>query len=324
MYTSLELLKKQSACKPGFGRQLAFFGVSKENKDQRIPIHVVALIGNHEDYEWAVQNSMIIDRQEFDILFERTMFDMWEFLIGSNNLYDKDRITNQQVATEWLRRVQLATNAQEAKALIEEAKYVSFGVSSHVFEHVLQWKGWTQPSLYLSTLGDAANSRVYLPVRNNGRTVEKKRPTLAEKRRAASSARALQSSGRIIIDVESRYPFDCINGDMTSGERVATVLKPDSTFDFLATMKFRESQAGIITRDAGGGFVIRVQSPRHAFHLFSSALHASDKTLTELRNQVEEDAEEWDEPSVQVRARRRSASTASGSDESASDSGSDN
>lgn len=81
MYSTLAQLKENKACVPGFTRVASFFGVGTEIVNQKIPLHVIALLGGYEDATWALQNSITIDPEEFFKIRDRTLVSVWHNLM---------------------------------------------------------------------------------------------------------------------------------------------------------------------------------------------------------------------------------------------------
>lgn len=84
MYTTLNLLKQSRACVPGYGRMLEFFGLDKKNKNQKIPIHVVALAGESDDASWAIDNAFVIDPADYVMFYEKHLVAVWKHLMNNN------------------------------------------------------------------------------------------------------------------------------------------------------------------------------------------------------------------------------------------------
>lgn len=71
MYTSLKLLKESDACVPGFTKLLNFFGPKPDVKEQRIPLHVVSILGGKDDADWAIENGSVFDPVQFEAFRRR-------------------------------------------------------------------------------------------------------------------------------------------------------------------------------------------------------------------------------------------------------------
>lgn len=82
MYTSLKLLKESQACVPGFSKLLNFFGAKPEVREQRIPLHVLSILGGKEDADWAIENGSVFDLEQL-LAFRRR----WLPVIFFNRVY---------------------------------------------------------------------------------------------------------------------------------------------------------------------------------------------------------------------------------------------
>lgn len=117
MYTTLEFLKENEACKDGYGEMTSFFGVSPKIKKVKIPLSVCALAISEEHLNWLVENAAIIDRQEYEAFRKRWVLPlmhtiMWRDVPKKN---DKRYKTYVEFAS--------AKTSEEVEALIEADRF---------------------------------------------------------------------------------------------------------------------------------------------------------------------------------------------------------
>lgn len=102
MHTTLEFLKASDACTPGFGRMLRFFG-TRFDRNTKIPLHVVALVGGFSDAEWTLGSALIIDYDQYAEFRNRTLP-----LMMRRTLLNCEAM-NHMRAIAWARKLPFAT-----------------------------------------------------------------------------------------------------------------------------------------------------------------------------------------------------------------------
>jgi len=161
MYTTLSMLKQVEACKPGFGRMLSFFGIDRTIRDQRIPLHVVALVGNLEDANWTMSNGLIIDPAEFLALRRRHLVPMFMYRLYREYLTNADRRTrvDKKPAIKALfdRALKLRTY-EEIDSFLKEVQYSSF--DQVTFKEVLRNDMWTDPLQFILALKNMTGNKI--------------------------------------------------------------------------------------------------------------------------------------------------------------------
>lgn len=181
MYTTLSILKSVKACKPGYSRQISFFGTKSIHKDQRIPLHAIALIGGAADVGWAVTHGIIIDPTEFQRFYERHALSVFKYLCAtkiSNGYYDtgKHKIVHDLVAD--------STKVQTHEELSEFLKRArGFHFDHRLFTEVLNHDCWNTPRAFIQLCLEilsskySASSKWAFPQADNKSKVRTKFPT---------------------------------------------------------------------------------------------------------------------------------------------------
>ncbi len=151
MYTTLELLKRLHACKPGYARQLSFFSTKPSLKTQKIPLSAIALIGGKEDAKWVAENALVINKDEFSSFQERTVTAVWFRLlhnvIRSHRLVaDMEKPANAHVKPIMARAMTLYKPA-DILAFVDEHRWNSF--THDLFTEVVRNAAFIKPSGYI-------------------------------------------------------------------------------------------------------------------------------------------------------------------------------
>lgn len=155
MYTTLNMLKQVEACKPGFGRMLAFFGLGANVKEQKIPLHVVSLVGQLDDAGWAMSNGLVIDPQEFDALRRRHlvplfMYKMYKGYIQSSS--SRQKMEKKPLVHGYFKRALELRTYEQVDAFLQETRFLSF--ENSLFKDVLRNDAWNDPLEFLKMCKD--------------------------------------------------------------------------------------------------------------------------------------------------------------------------
>lgn len=148
MYTTLNILKHGDACVPGFTRMASFFGISPDVKDQRIPLHVVALVGGLSDAQWALDNAAVIDEEDFKkfyarhlpAVFKRMMY--YELERRNRNSKTKNPILN-----ELLKEAFSVHTFEQIEAFLKKAR--SYRFDHALYNSVLNDRCWSNPHQFI-------------------------------------------------------------------------------------------------------------------------------------------------------------------------------
>lgn len=146
MYTTLALLKAVSACKPGYGRQIAFFGL-KCDRDQKIPMHVIGLVGGLDDFIWTLDHGAIIDKDDFAAFRARTLVGVWR------NLCDQNFSGDDYIRGKHSHTTRAAVEACELRTSEEIEHFLSIHQQYHFdvpfYEKVVHARELVEPLRYL-------------------------------------------------------------------------------------------------------------------------------------------------------------------------------
>lgn len=217
MYTTLALLRASSACTHGYGTQLKFWGTSPEVKEQRIPLHVLLLVSDEDDTQWALENGFIISPSEFKEFQERMLPVIWRSQLWeqdwqldekpsrikkapkiSKSFRSKTDQLDDLVQKEYREKAWKATTTADILRIVEEAR---FYVRNHWFHRMVR-ESWLQEPVQFIKMVFASNINEYALGKELPSTVKDKKT------------------------------------------RLAMLIKPVDTFDFIFTMKFKEKALG--------------------------------------------------------------------------------
>lgn len=217
MYTTLLDLKHNSACEGGFGRLLSFFGTAVAVKEQKIPLHVIALISGKDDAGWALENCLTIDPAQYQEFYKRTLPSVWNLVLRSANIHRAHKTAsysgsvNERKKAYFAKHYDLteelitAVTAEAIEPLLERLKMI---VSQHeVFNQIKEAKPWKGPQEYIDYVHD----------------------------KFASNLTNLRTGSTL----DSKYAFPSYSKKRSKGENFAIILKPEGTYDFMQTLKFK-------------------------------------------------------------------------------------
>lgn len=159
MKTSLNLLRATAACVGGYGRQASFWSVRPAAKAIEYPIWMIGLIGNYEDLQWALTNSLIVDDEDFKELKARTFWPVFQYLLWTSISADyilkmsKKKVGDFQ--RDALQDVLAVRNAEDAQAWMD--KYSRYKIANILFNRVSNHRCWNDPQSYLSLLTEAVH-----------------------------------------------------------------------------------------------------------------------------------------------------------------------
>jgi hypothetical protein len=153
MYTTLNILKASEACVPGFTRMASFFGINTEVKEQRIPLHVVALVGGKDDALWTLNHGAVIDPEEFKQFYARHLPAVWKHILynelGRRSKTDR---TKNKYLNRLLKDAYDANTFEEIEAYLVRARSHRF--SHTLFDSVIDHDVWRNPHSFIAHVID--------------------------------------------------------------------------------------------------------------------------------------------------------------------------
>jgi hypothetical protein len=160
MKTSLNILRATDACVGGFGRQASFWTVRPKAKAIEYPIWMIGLTGSYDDLSWAINNSLIVDEEDFKELKARTFWPMFQYLfwqaIDANIILKASTKKAGDFQRDALQDALKIKDAEAAQAWMD--KYARYKLSTPLFGQVANNACWTSPQFYLSTLTEAISA----------------------------------------------------------------------------------------------------------------------------------------------------------------------
>lgn len=65
MYTTLDFLKQNSACKSGYAQMLDFFGTSRTLKHVPLPLGLCSMVLSEDNFQWLIVNALMVDHDQY-------------------------------------------------------------------------------------------------------------------------------------------------------------------------------------------------------------------------------------------------------------------
>lgn len=160
MYTTLNFLKANKACVPGYTRMISFFGNSPSIKDVHIPLYMVAIAGLAEDLGWAISNAMIIDAEDYRVFRRRHLLALLRRVFSySNSRLSIEEHTPLFEARAKLEFIALRTY-EEAEAWL--TKWSAYSSGSDFFRNVIQERAFYSPKAFIEEVFDNYRNTVAL------------------------------------------------------------------------------------------------------------------------------------------------------------------
>lgn len=144
MYTTLATLKQTDACVGGYTRMLSF--MTTKPKETPIPLWMVGMIGQWDDLEWALDNSLIIDKDMFGQFYKATVLSVFKHLYWTNRR-DSTSLSKNTFVKEFMKQAEAATTADEALAALEMARTRHF--SNDLWDSCVENPMWIRPHEYI-------------------------------------------------------------------------------------------------------------------------------------------------------------------------------
>lgn len=164
MYTTLEILKNGNACTGGYGRMLSFFTTRMKFKTMPIPLWMVALVGTHDDMEWATANAMVIDPTMFADFRKRTILSVVKSKFWNNfqnNWPDANRNKLCRDATHEAMRLK---TPEEAEAWL--VKWGAYHFAHELWSEVIENEIFHMPHRYVVYVQENQSRTAALKHRN--------------------------------------------------------------------------------------------------------------------------------------------------------------
>lgn len=250
MYTTLSILKQTRACTPGFGRLLAFFGTSIKVKHQQIPLHVIALIGGITDADWAVENSLLIDEQQFNEFRNRTLVQVWKHTLQDNSVYNKIKTISIELGDTkkpdyfsvldnhlaLLKESTTLSSVDQIDAFITRCSFMAEGVMGEKLWSVLDSDWLKGPQAYIKYILEHITSTV--------------------------------TSGSPFYDRnKDTYCFIDNRNVESKGELFAKLLKPEGTYKFIQELVYKTPR-GMRVKKQGGKTSVVIEVSENGQTLF--------------------------------------------------------
>jgi hypothetical protein len=157
MYTTLALLKASDACVPGYGRMISFFGIAPALKDQKIPLHVVALVGGPDDFDWALSNGVLLDEEEYKEFYRRNFVFALRAMLADRGYGSRVSANNTEFKKKpfiWklILEARAATTFEECEAFLKKLRmqYHAHWLFSDVATH----SAWSSPHEFIGYCAD--------------------------------------------------------------------------------------------------------------------------------------------------------------------------
>lgn len=148
MYTTLNILKHGDACVPGFTRMASFFGITPDVKEQRIPLHVVALVGGLSDAQWALDNAAVIEEEEFKKFYQRHLPAVFKrmmyYEIERRNRGSK---TKNPILNDLIKEAFTVHTFEQIEAFLKKAR--SYRFDHALYNSVLNDRCWSNPHQFI-------------------------------------------------------------------------------------------------------------------------------------------------------------------------------
>lgn len=314
MYTSLAILKNVSACQNGFTTQLEFWGLGKEVKDQRIPLHAIALIGGGSDCTWALNNGVVINPSEYEAVYKRHALDVWRRLLNDNNVYANLHSMQLQMQKQKKNKPKVKVKATPARAFDEDEEEEDEVCETHAHKERLLAKYRNPGYAFYRRAVDCKTvhevDTLIAELRYNTYSIPLWQVILHEAWKSPKHFLLILLEFVSDIDQEnflcytdmgksiSIQLFDgLVNNKKLNGDsRVAVALKPEGTYDFLYELQIEGKRAGVkIERDVTDrSFTIYASDPETALMLVKYAVKRTGKTtqITE-REILDETNSNW-------------------------------
>jgi hypothetical protein len=171
VYTTIQLLKEQEACRDGFATVLSYFGGAKANHETVIPLHALLLVSGFEDTLWALANAAIIDPIQFEEFKQKWAVQLfWAMLSDSSSVYRyaTDLLGGPIFSSETLSRTlkKVTTKKKTQRSLIEKISSIKsytdlrnfisecrqYTFSSPFWENVVNSQVWDIPGQFLARI----------------------------------------------------------------------------------------------------------------------------------------------------------------------------
>ena len=295
MYTTLDFLKSNAACTPGFGRMLRFFG-TKFDRFEKIPLHVVSLVGGYTDAGWTIESALIIDPEQYAEFRARTLPPMIRKAIKGTDLfkYMRTAALAQQLPFAGSTKPRPRTPARSAPPVVPKDT-LKDKLRQRLYTGLWHVTGFDSETL---TPPPHAEVQEFVDFINSIPTDMVSTPLL----------RLINKSPlEYIQDVNNSYRHEFIERDgTTDGERLllcderqgtdgyilAKILQPTDTLKFMTTMDYKPRiDASNVERLPGGKVRVQYEMDVESLDYLAFIRQQSDRSPAAYRDQDKIDEE---------------------------------
>jgi hypothetical protein len=289
MYTTINLLKQNEACTGGFGRMLAFFGPNVKLRDQKIPLHVIALVGGWDDMCWALEEALVIDKEQYTKFFYKHAPAVWKHLMFRHLLVSSRQSTNGEMRKkerkfpfllQSCKRALLLETTEDILAFIEDYKYLCY---DHLLQtRVVKNEVWNSPQAFIdyvlkTVFGQKYPANAFILAAKKCEIVQQvakpaKKPARGAARRSRDWDEEADDTEEEDDDMSDiSIPFLATLSDKFSKEERIAHLLHDSPYDFMNEMTYKMPKvAKIVTKPEGRTLNLSVDSPKQMYYLINT------------------------------------------------------
>lgn len=304
MYTTLALLKASDACVPGYGRMISFFGLAPSVKEQKIPLHVVALVGGPEDFGWALSNGVILDEEEYKQFYRRNLPFAFRAMMADRGYGSRVSSTN----SDYKKKPFLWDLIKEAKAAVTfeqcEAFLAKIRLQHHshwLFTEIARNEAWNSPCEFINycvnkVQSNYTNSFWNWPKASEAPSIASEAPSAAptsaededededgyqerddedDDEEHDRPSRSRRAPARRSIPTTNQYWFKSTITNRSHGQNIAHLFS-DDPYEFMSKLKFKMPK-GVTIKEVNGKptMVTAVEDTKSMFDLIRTMTNKS-------------------------------------------------
>lgn len=140
MYTTLDFLKKNSACKPGYTEMIQFFGVSRKLTHVPLPLGLCSMVLKKNNFEWMLEFALMVDEEMYKAFRRKWLVPFCQWY--ANEVLDMPNAGgDRKEARVYIQQMRDIETYEQAEAFIQMVSFVSVNGFSLFDDEVDHWFG---------------------------------------------------------------------------------------------------------------------------------------------------------------------------------------